>query len=131
MATSFELGDNHPNSPSFDPEVEDGSWHPSEQELEAAGRRLIEQRAALDEAALSRIERAMLPLRLHRAGQRLDAAIQRFRRVRGDFAPHLAIDVRAFAEAEREKESADLAYRTLVEAATGQKWTDVARRLAA
>ncbi len=131
MATFFELGGDHPNSPSFTPGADNGLWYPTEQELEAAGRRLIRQRAAMGQAALSRLEQAMLPLLLHRAGQRLDAAIQRFRRARGDYAPHLPIDSRAFADAEREKDGADIAYRTFLEAATGQKWTDVARRLAA
>ena len=131
MANSFELGGDHPNSPSFTPGEDNGEWYPSERELEAAAQRLIQERAAIQQDARFRIEQAMLPLRLHRAGQRLDAAIQHFRRARGDHAPHLPIDPVAFADAEREKDRADIAYRTLLEAATGQKWTDVARRLAA
>jgi hypothetical protein len=73
----------------------------------------------------------MLPLKLDAAGKRLDRAIASFARARGDYAPHLPVDAKAFAKAEREKDAADVAYRALVEVATRQKWTDVARRLAA
>ena len=132
MATAFELGRDHPNSPSFSEPDQAGAHHLStEADLEAAARRLIAARGQADQAALARIEAAMLPLKLHEAGHRLDRAIQSFRRARGDFTPHLPIDAATFAAAEREKDQADLAYRTLLERATGQKWTDVARRLAA
>ena len=131
MATSFELGTGHPNSPSFTPRNDDGAWHPSEDELQAAAGRLIAERKEQDEQAFARIEAAMLPLKLDAAGKRLDRAIASFARARGDYAPHLPIDAEAFARAEREKDAADVAYRALVEIATRQKWTDVARRLAA
>jgi hypothetical protein len=92
---------------------------------------MIAERRQEDEQALGRIEAAMLPLKLDAAGKRLDRAIASFARARGDYAPHLAIDAETFAKAEREKDAADIAYRSLVELATKQKWTDVARRLAA
>ena len=131
MATAFDLGRDHPNSPSFTLCDNEGEWHPSEDELEAAAGRLIADRKEQDEQAFARIEAAMLPLKLDAAGKRLDRAIASFARARGDYAPHLPIDAEAFARAEREKEAADVAYRALVEIATRQKWRDVARRLAA
>lgn len=130
MATAFELGSDQPNSPSFSPSINDDGLHRTPEE--ALARRIdIAEREALDRAALARIETALLPLKLDRAGRRLDEALAAFRRARGDHAPHLPIDAARFAEAEREKDHADIAYRALVEQATGQKWTDVARRLAA
>jgi hypothetical protein len=131
MATVFELGRDHPNSPSFAPPGHFGEWYPSEAELQAAAQRVIAARAEQDEQARARTDAAMLPLKLDAAGRRLDRAIASFSRARGDYAPHLPIDADAFAKAEREKDAADVAYRTLVEVATRQKWTDVARRLAA
>jgi hypothetical protein len=131
MASAFETGSDHPNSPSFVARPGDGEWHPSEAELEAAARRLIADRRQEDEQAFARIEAAMLPLKLDAAGKRLDRAIAAFSRARGDYAPHLAIDAEAFAAAEREKDLSDVAYRSLLERVTKQKWTDVARRLAA
>lgn len=131
MATAFETGRDHPNSPGFTPREENGEWVPTETELQAAGRRIIAERREQDKQALARIDAAMLPLKLEAAGKRLDRAIASFCRARGDYAPHLPIDAEAFARAEREKETADIAYRALVEFATKQKWTDVARRLAA
>ncbi len=131
MATALELGRHHPNSPSFTPREDNGEWYPSEVELQASAGRVIAAREDQDEQALARIDTAMLPLKLEAAGKRLDRAIASFSRARGDYAPHLAIDAEAFAKAEREKDAADVAYRALVELATKQKWTDVARRLAA
>ena len=131
MATAVELGGDHPNSPSFTPREANGEWFPTEAELQAAARRVIDDRKQQDEQALARIEAAMLPLKLDAAGKRLDRAIAAFARARGDHTPHLAIDAEAFAQAEREKDAADVAYRALVERVTRQKWTDVARRLAA
>ncbi|MDP8912804.1 MAG: hypothetical protein M3N39_04415 [Pseudomonadota bacterium] len=131
MATALELGRHHPNSPSFTPREDNGEWYPSEAELQASAGRVIAAREDQDEQALARIDTAMLPLKLDAAGKRLDRAIASFSRARGDYAPHLAIDAEAFAKAEREKDAADVAYRALVELATKQKWTDVARRLAA
>ena len=131
MASDFEIGRDHPNSPSFTPGEGDGEWHAGEPELQAAAGRLIAARRQEDEQALARIGAAMLPLKLDAAGKRLDRAIAAFARARGDYAPHLAIDAEAFAKAEREKDAADVAYRSLLELATRQKWTDVARRLAA
>lgn len=131
MATAFETGRDHPNSPSFTPREENGEWVPTEAELQAAGRRIIAERREQDRQALARIDAAMLPLMLDAAGKRLDRAIQAFIQARGDYTPHLAIDAEAFARAEREKDAADIAYRALVELATKQKWTDIARRLAA
>ncbi len=131
MATAFDLGREHPNSPSFTLCADGGEWYPTEAELQASAQRLIAGRKWQDEQALARIQAAMLPLKLDAAGKRLDRAIASFSRARGDHAPHLPIDAEAFAKAEREKDAADIAYRTLVELATNQKWTDVARRLAA
>ena len=131
METAFDLGRDHPNSPSFTSREDDGEWFPSEAELQAAAQRVIAARADQDEQAGARIDAAMLPLKLHAAGKRLDRAIASFSRARGDYTPHLPIDADAFAQAEREKDAADVAYRTLIELATRQKWTDVARRLAA
>ena len=131
MATVFDLGGDHPTSPSFTPSAHNGEWFPTEAELQAAARRVIDDRKQQDEQALARIDAAMLPLKLDAAGKRLDRAIAAFARARGDYAPHLAIDAEAFAQAEREKDKADIAYRALLERVTRQKWTDVARRLAA
>ncbi len=131
MATAFELGRNHPNSPSFTPREDSGEWFPTEAELQASARRVISERRKEDEQSFARIDAAMLPLKLDAAGKRLDRAIASFSRARGDYSPHLPIDAEAFAKAEREKDAADIAYRALVELATKQKWTDVARRLAA
>ncbi len=131
MATAFGAGRDHPNSPSFTPREDCGEWYPTEDELQAAAGRIIAERQEQDEQALARIEAAMLPLKLDAAGKRLDRAIASFSRARGDHAPHLPINAEAFAKAEREKDAADIAYRALVELATRQKWTDVARRLAA
>ena len=131
MATAFELGKDHPNSPSFTPREDEGEWFPTEAELEAAAQRIIAHRRKQDEQALARIDAAMLPLKLDAAGKRLDRAIAAFSRARGDYAPHLPIDAEAFAKAEKEKDQADLLYRELLEQVTRQKWTDVARRLAA
>lgn len=129
MATAFDLGPDHPNSPSFVQRDTDGLYFTSEEDLK---RKVdIAEREALDKAALARIDAAMLPLKLDAAGKRLDRAIASFSRARGDYSPHLPIDAEAFAKAEREKDAADIAYRALVELATKQKWTDVARRLAA
>ena len=131
MATAFDLGKDHPNSFSFTAREDNGEWLPTEAELQAAAHRVIAAREEQDEQALARIDAAMLPLKLDAAGKRLDRAIAAFSRARGDYAPHLAVDAEAFAKAEREKDAADVAYRVLVELATKQKWTDVARRLAA
>lgn len=60
MATAFELGRDHPNSPSFTPREDDGAWYPTEAELEAAAKRIV---AETDAEALARIDIAMLPLR--------------------------------------------------------------------
>ena len=131
VATAFELGRDHPNSPSFTPPEHFGEWYPREAEVEAAAQRGMAARGEQDEQAVARIDAAMLPMKLDAAGKRLDRATASFSRARGDYAPHLPIDAEAFAKAEREKDAADVAYRTLVELATRQKWTDVARRLAA
>ena len=131
MATAFESGRDHPNSPSFTFREDHGEWFPTEADLLAAARRVIAGREGQEKQALARIDAAMLPLKLDAAGKRLDRASAAFARARGDYAPHLPIDAEAFAKAEREKNAADVAYRALVELATRQKWTDVARRLAA
>ena len=46
MATAFETGSNHPNSPSFTPREAQGEWHPTEAELQAALGRVIAERSA-------------------------------------------------------------------------------------
>jgi hypothetical protein len=62
---------------------------------------------------------------LDRAGTRLDKANAAIRAVGPVNAAHEV----SYGLLEREKDHADMAYRSLLELTTGQKWTDIARWL--